>query len=71
MSPLNNSWVRVKGFFKRVVRAKPTEDPKKKESIVRDLSPVRDALGGASKAGVDDKPSKNPLREIDFMKDAP
>ena len=72
MQPLNQFWLRVKALFKRSATVEDTEDPKesgKQELIARDLSPVRDAMGGASKGGLEAKPSQERPRDIDFMND--
>ena len=72
MQPLSQFWLRVKTLFKGSARVKDTNDPKesgKQELIAQDLSPARDAMGGASKGGLEAKPGKNRPREIDFMND--
>ena len=72
VQPLNQFWLRVKALFKGSARVKDTDGPKesgKQELIARDLSPARDAIGGASKGRLDAKPGQNRPREIDFMND--
>ena len=73
MQGYNRFWVALKALFRGEERAEETDAPKappKNDSRTRDLSPRRDAIGGASKGGLQGDPSKNRPREIDFMGDS-
>ena len=70
MHGLNRFWVAVRALFKGEERAKENDVPKpstKPDCLTRDLRPPRNAVGGASKGGLQGNPSKNSQREIDFM----
>lgn len=73
MQGFNRFWVAVKALFRGEERAEETDAskaPPKRDSRTRDLSPRQDAVGGASKSGLQGNPPKNRPREIDFMSDS-